>query len=105
MISGNSPKPSTHRTYKLLSDYYSFAPATSLSISQRGLLGVATGPHVTIWKDALQTKQTEPYMKHLVPGTLVPLPHEHASQALRTHWAILLCAFRCRYRRSPLHSI
>lgn len=56
------------RTYKLLSDYYSFAPATSLSISQRGLLGVATGPHVTIWKDALRTKQTEPYMKHLVPG-------------------------------------
>jgi hypothetical protein len=101
MISGNSPEPSPeHRTYKLLSDYYSFAPATSLSISQRGLLGVATGPHVTIWKDALRTKQTEPYMKHLVPGTLVS-PHgqlmneaARASQARLTHWAIL-CAFRC----------
>jgi len=56
------------RTYKLLNDYYSFGPASSLSFSQRGLLGVAIGPNVVIWKNAMQEKQKEPYMKHLVPG-------------------------------------
>jgi len=36
------------RTYKLLQEYYTHTPASSLSISQRGLLAVGYGPHVDV---------------------------------------------------------
>lgn len=36
------------RTYKPLQQYYTRTPASSLSISQLGLLGVGWGPHVTV---------------------------------------------------------
>lgn len=40
-------------------------PATSIDISQRGVLGVGHGSHVTFWpKDALTIKVTRPYMYH-----------------------------------------
>lgn len=49
----------THR-YKSL-----YFPATSIDISQRGVLGVAHGPHVTFWpKEALTQKVKRPYMYH-----------------------------------------
>ncbi|RIA99013.1 WD40-repeat-containing domain protein [Glomus cerebriforme] len=59
------------RTYKLLQQYYTRSPASSLSISQLGLLGVGWGPHVTIWKDAFLTKQQSPYMNHIQSGTQI----------------------------------
>lgn len=59
------------RSYKPVQEYYTPTPAASLSISQRGLLGVGFGPHVSIWKDPFRTKQTSPYMNHLQPGSAV----------------------------------
>ncbi|KAF9384113.1 Small subunit (SSU) processome component [Podila verticillata] len=59
------------RSYKPMQEYYTPSPAASLSISQRGLLGVGFGPHVSIWKDPFRTKQTSPYMNHLQPGSTV----------------------------------
>ncbi|KAL1920932.1 uncharacterized protein VTP21DRAFT_11567 [Calcarisporiella thermophila] len=59
------------RTYKPLQDYYIPTPAQSLSISQRGLLGVGWGPHVSVWKDAFVSKQPGPYMTHLQPSTQI----------------------------------
>lgn len=57
-------------------------PASSVAISDTGLLAVSRGPHVTIWKDALKTgrgsrpyfgsmgniSRNTPYMSHLLPG-------------------------------------
>ncbi|KAK9477142.1 WD40-repeat-containing domain protein [Lipomyces japonicus] len=59
------------RTYKEVHSYYTPTPATSLDISDRGLLGVGWGPHVTVWKDAFKTKQKSPYMTHLNPGSTI----------------------------------
>jgi len=56
------------RTYKELQNYLSPTPASSLSISQKGLLAVGFGPHVNIWKDAFKEKQKSPYMSHLQPS-------------------------------------
>jgi U3 small nucleolar RNA-associated protein 7 len=60
------------RTYRQRHAYFtagSHAPS-SLDVSQRGLLAVGHGSHVTIWSaDALQRKCTSPYMHHLLgPG-------------------------------------
>ncbi|KAI7866091.1 WD40-repeat-containing domain protein [Spinellus fusiger] len=59
------------RKYDVVHEYYTPRPATSISISQRGLLGVGWNTHVTIWKDALRTKQQSPYMNHLQAGSNV----------------------------------
>lgn len=56
------------RTYKQLQNYFTTKPAASVSISQKGLLAVGSGPNLTVWKDAFTTKQSEPYMSHLFPG-------------------------------------
>lgn len=57
------------RTYKPLFEYYTLQPAAALDLSQRDLLAVAHGPHVTVWKDALQAKQRSPYLAHLYAGS------------------------------------
>ncbi|CAB3980828.1 probable U3 small nucleolar RNA-associated 7 [Paramuricea clavata] len=59
------------RTYKQLQAYRTVRPASSLAISQRGLLAAGCGPHVQVWKDAFRTKQTAPYMNNLFPGCAV----------------------------------
>ncbi|KAI8817029.1 WD40-repeat-containing domain protein [Fimicolochytrium jonesii] len=59
------------RTYKELQSYYTKSPASTLSISQQGLLAVGYGPNVSIWKNAFLTKQKEPYMTHLSPSTTI----------------------------------
>ncbi|GBG24162.1 WD repeat-containing protein 46 [Hondaea fermentalgiana] len=56
------------RTYKRLHSYYNRRPATSLDVSQTGLLAVTSGYQVQVWKDALRTKQDAPYMQHQLPG-------------------------------------
>jgi U3 small nucleolar RNA-associated protein 7 len=45
------------RTYKPLQNYFTPTPAGCVTISQKGLLAVGSGPHLTIWKDAFKTKQ------------------------------------------------
>jgi len=59
------------RTYKPVHEYYTPTPAQSITISQQGLLAVAHGPRVSIWKDALRTKQISPYMTHLQPSSMI----------------------------------
>ncbi|KAL6059844.1 putative U3 small nucleolar RNA-associated protein 7 [Balamuthia mandrillaris] len=59
------------RTYKPLGSYYTTSPAAALDISQKGLLGAGSGPHVTVWKDVWATKQERPYMKHLILGASI----------------------------------
>ena len=63
------------RKFKEVDNYYSQTPASSLDISDTGLLSVGWGPHVTIWKDILKGKhQSEPYMNHLIPGSKLKRP-------------------------------
>lgn len=59
------------RNFKLLHHYYTPSPASHLSISQTGILAVGHGPHVSLWKNIFKEKQSEPYMKHLQPGSRV----------------------------------
>ncbi|KAI8992016.1 WD40-repeat-containing domain protein [Mycotypha africana] len=59
------------RTYGLLQEYYTTRIATSLDISDTGLLGVGCGAHVQVWKDAFKTKQNSPYMSHLEGGSII----------------------------------
>lgn len=59
------------RTFKPLYQYYTRQPATSLSISQKGLLAVGYGPRVSIWKDYATSKQQSPYMNHLQEGSQI----------------------------------
>lgn len=59
------------RTYKELHDYFTPTPASSLSISDSGLMGVAWGSHVSVWKDAFATKQDSPYLTHLQPSSTI----------------------------------
>jgi len=53
------------RTFREVHSYYTPTPASTLHISDTGLLSIGWGPHITIWKDALKTKQTSPYLSHL----------------------------------------
>eukprot|EP01017_Pseudomicrothorax_dubius_P049715 TRINITY_DN9288_c0_g1_i3.p1 TRINITY_DN9288_c0_g1~~TRINITY_DN9288_c0_g1_i3.p1 ORF type:complete len:516 (-),score=142.12 TRINITY_DN9288_c0_g1_i3:100-1647(-) len=52
------------RTYKELYDYFTPRPATVCDISQTGLLALAYGNEVQIWKDYYQAKAKRPYFKH-----------------------------------------
>jgi U3 small nucleolar RNA-associated protein 7 len=51
-------------TYSCLYEYFNPLPATSLNMSQKGLVAVSHGSVVEIWKDHSKSKQKEPYMKH-----------------------------------------
>ncbi|KAK6200322.1 component of small subunit processosome [Scheffersomyces amazonensis] len=59
------------RKFKELDNYYTPTPAKSLDISDTGLLSVSWGPHITVWKDIFKTKQSDPYMNHLIPSSKV----------------------------------
>lgn len=62
------------RTFKELESYYSPTPASSVDISDTGLVAVGWGPHVQVWKDILThsgPKQSAPYMNHLIPGSQI----------------------------------
>ncbi|RLV89709.1 U3 small nucleolar RNA-associated protein 7 [Spathaspora sp. JA1] len=59
------------RKLKEIDHYYTQTPASSLDISDTGLLSVGWGPHVTIWKDVFKQRQSKPYMNHLIPGNKV----------------------------------
>jgi BING4CT (NUC141) domain len=54
------------RTFRPLHAYFSAQPASSLDVSQRGMLAVGYGPHVQVWQGALSEKAKAPYLNHLV---------------------------------------
>jgi U3 small nucleolar RNA-associated protein 7 len=59
------------RTFKLLQHYYMDTPASYIDISQKGILAVGHGPHVSLYKDIFKEKQSQPYMKHLQSASRV----------------------------------
>ena len=59
------------RTYKKLHSYFTPTPACSLDVSQQGLLSVAFGTHVEVWKDALAAKAKSPYISYPTHGLVV----------------------------------
>ena len=56
------------RMYKALHAYFTPGAATSIDVSQKGLLAVSYGSGVQVWKGALTHKQQSPYMTHRVAG-------------------------------------
>lgn len=56
------------RTYKPMHEYRTPRIATSIDISDTGLLAAVHGPSVQIFKDCLTSRANGPYMTHLLPG-------------------------------------
>jgi U3 small nucleolar RNA-associated protein 7 len=54
------------RTFKPLHAYFANSPAMCLDISQRGILGVAQGRRLQLWRDSLSDKATSPYLTHIL---------------------------------------
>lgn len=59
------------RTYKEVDSYFTTAPSGTLTWSAKGLLAVGTGPRISVWKDTTKSKQKEPYMTHMLPGSIL----------------------------------
>lgn len=60
------------RMYKELDSYTLPTPASSVDVSDTGLVALAWGPHVTVWKDLFSGHhQTQPYMMHMLPSKRV----------------------------------
>jgi len=57
--------------FGLVHDYFTARPASSLDVSQRGMVACSFGPHVQVWRNALAAKADSPYVRHLVPGQQV----------------------------------
>ena len=56
------------RTFKPLHEYNTPRPATSIDISDRGMLAAVHGPSVQVFKDCLSQRANGPYMTHLLPS-------------------------------------
>ena len=54
------------RTYKELYSYYTRKTPVSVDISQKGIISVAAGNTVQMWKNCLQEKQSSAYMQHIM---------------------------------------
>jgi U3 small nucleolar RNA-associated protein 7 len=59
------------RKYQEISQYYLTAGASSISISQRGLVSLGFGPNVHILQNCFTSSSPSIYMKHSVPGSQV----------------------------------
>jgi len=59
------------RTYKMVSQYFTTKPASSMHFSQKKLLAMGCGPHVQIWKDICTEKQSEPYMTNFLKSQTI----------------------------------
>ena len=92
------------RTYKEIHSYFTVRPASTIDVSDQGLLALGFGPHVQVWKDAFRTKQNAPYMVKQISGQIVKvskLMHTllhtacaRADQSARAHFLLfrwLLC--------------
>lgn len=55
------------RTFKPMHAYFANSPATSLDVSQRGILAVGQGRRLQLWRDCLTSKATSPYLTHMCP--------------------------------------
>lgn len=55
------------KTYQLLQTYYVKRPISQLALSQTGLLALAFGSHVQIWKNFVHEEAKEPYMLYQLP--------------------------------------
>ena len=70
------------RMYRELHAYFSVRPVSALQLSQTGLVGLSYGSHVAVWKDALASKASAPYLTHSLPGqqsaSLAFCPYEDA---------------------------
>lgn len=73
VVSGSDKRVKIWDLRKLqeLDTYVIPTPARSVDISDRGLISVGWGPHVSVWKDAFKTHQDEPYMTHLLPSSKI----------------------------------
>ena len=56
------------RTYRELHAYFTVRPTTAIDISDEGMMALGFGSHVQVWKDALATKQSSPYLTHHLPS-------------------------------------
>jgi len=56
------------RTYKEVHSYFTVRPASTVDISDMGMLALGYGSHVQVWKDALKEKAKDPYMVKQLPG-------------------------------------
>ncbi|GMH40264.1 hypothetical protein BSKO_08168 [Bryopsis sp. KO-2023] len=54
------------RKYEELHSYSTTGSTDSLDVSQTGIIAVAAGNRIEVWKDALSEKQAEPYLRHKV---------------------------------------
>jgi U3 small nucleolar RNA-associated protein 7 len=60
------------RALKSLASYSTRGAASSLSISQRGLLAVGSAAHVEVWaRDVFTAQMSAPYLQHVIPGATV----------------------------------
>lgn len=59
------------RTYRELHSYFTVRPATTIDVSDQGMMALGFGPHVQVWKDAFRTKQNAPYMVKQFGGQVV----------------------------------
>lgn len=57
------------RTWRKLHEYLPTRPATSLDISQRGVLAASSGAHVSTWREGLAQKAQQIYLRHTDPGS------------------------------------
>ena len=55
-------------TYKCLYDYFTPTPVVAADFSDTGLLGVAIGNQVQVWRNTMKEKQKMPYMKYKAPS-------------------------------------
>ena len=59
------------RQFHPLHSFFSKRPAASLSISQRGLVGLGYGDVCEVWRDALTSSEWKgPYLTHKLKGQL-----------------------------------
>lgn len=72
-LSHSLPLPSPFSCRELQS-YYTYRPAVSVAVSQRGLLALGRGQVVEVWRDVMgegggvEEKQKGPYLTHRLKG-------------------------------------
>ena len=81
------------RTYRELHSYFTIRPASTIDVSDQGLLALGFGPHVQVWRDAFRTKQNAPYMVKQIPGQIVKVSaSRRGARADRSHLEVTLAA-------------
>jgi len=59
------------RKYKELYSYFTPTPASTVDISQKGVVSAGCGGVVQMWKNCWNEKQTKPYMQHFVKSQTI----------------------------------